>query len=377
MQGHFSHTRFLFLLIIVLNTLETKVHITKPEIVYKKHFERDLKYCHKCFETQIKHCLNFFKELKTDERFSFRHFLAFFPERSCKRNNQLVKLKNSQEKIITKKFFNQIEGSEFEYKIEPIKQTFLKQQENLQGMQYVPSKTIDKFIQNLQKFHLNLTEITIWHYLLNNLQPLIFPVLYERDFPIPKTYAVCGFSFYQEYAGDDLYNYFKSDFLTKLKISKQLLEAAIQFSNGFDNYRLYITDLTADNIVYNRIKKKLYFIDLDTIYIVDSRETKYKSLIHKHRYIECSGCFAYSADDIASYNISDINIYSSCQFLREDLYKDQSKGFLHPIPSEVISTYPKLLQLLNKCVDCPDNLCWERFTVAEELITLFEKILNF
>ncbi|XP_065368687.1 divergent protein kinase domain 2A [Calliphora vicina] len=375
-QRQFSHTRFIFLLIIVLNTLDTKDHTTRPQIIHRKHFENDLKYCTKCFVHQIQQCLDIFENIKPDNEFSVRQLLTFLPERSCKRNNQVVKLKNSTKKLITKYLFNTKYEIEKNFETVQLKNQFLAEQENLQGMQYTPLNTIQDFIKDLQKFHKNLTEITIWLYLSNNIQPLILPLLKQQNFAVPETYAVCGFTLYQQYAGEDLYNYFNMDFPLKLEISKQLLQAALKFSHGFNNYRFYITDLTADNIVYDQINNKLYFIDLDTIFIVNSAKSKYHTSIHKHQYIECSGCFAYSADDIASYNISDINVYSACQFLREDLFKDQSKGFLYPIPDKINEAYPKLWQLLNKCVDCPDSVCGERLTVANELIELFEEILQ-
>lgn len=372
----FSHTRFIFLLIIVLNTLDTKDHTTQPQLIHRKHFEQDLKYCPKCFESQIQNCNKFFQNIKPDDTFSINQLLNFLPAKPCnKRNNQLIKLQTSNEKLIAKYFFNKNQKLKNSNDIAEIKINFLMQQEQLQGMQFLPLKSVDKFTENLKKFHTNLTNIAIWQYMINNIQLLILPILEQHKFPIPSNYAICGFSLYQQFIGQDLYNFFKADFLQKLEISKQLLESALKFSYGFDNYRLYITDLTADNIVYDSVHKKLYYIDLDTIFIVDSTKVKYKSLIHKHDYIECPGCFAYSADDIASYNISDINIYSTCQFLREDLFKDHTKGFLYPIPQEILKTYPKFKQLLNKCVDCTGNLCLERFTVAKDLIELFKEIL--
>ncbi|XP_037812126.1 uncharacterized protein LOC119603914 [Lucilia sericata] len=376
MQRQFSHIRFIFLLIIVLNTLDTKDHTTRPQTLHRKHFEQDLKYCQKCFEHQIENCLNFFHKIEADNEFSIRQLINLLPERSCKRNNQLVQLKNSHEKLITKYLFKAQNLETSELKIKELKQEFLEQHNALQGMQFAPLKSFENFIKALQQVHLNLTEITIWHYLINNIQPLLMPLLEQQNFPVPKTYKVCGFTLYQQYAGQDLYHYFQMEFPLKLEISKQLLQAALKFSYGFKNYRFYITDLTADNMVYDTIKNKLYFIDLDTLFIVDSSKAKYKSSIHKHEYIECPGCFAYSADDIASYNISDINVYSACQFLREDLFRDHTKGFLYPIPPEVNEAYPKLWQLLNKCVDCPGSVCWERFTVAKDLMAVIEQILE-
>ncbi|XP_046810798.1 uncharacterized protein LOC111688262 isoform X2 [Lucilia cuprina] len=249
-QRQFSHIRFIFLLIIVLNTLDTKDHTNRPQTLHRKHFERDLKYCQKCFEHQIHDCLNFFNLIETDKEFSLRQLINLLPERSCKRNNQLVQLKNSHEKLITKYLFNTKNLGKNKLKIKELKQKFFQQHEGLQGMQFAPLKSFEIFIKDffLNDVHLNLTEITIWHYLINNIQPLLMPLLEQHNFPVPKTFKVCGFTLYQQYAGQDLYHYYQMEFPLKLEISKQLLQAALKFSYGFNNYRFYITDLTADNM---------------------------------------------------------------------------------------------------------------------------------
>ncbi|KAM7345971.1 uncharacterized protein ACRADG_012022 isoform 1-T3 [Cochliomyia hominivorax] len=376
LRRQFSHTRFIFLLIIVLNTLDNKDQTSQPHLIYSQYFENDIKYCAQCFEPQVPQCLKFFKQIATHDEFSLMHLLNFLPQKPCKRNNQLIQLQPYNETIIAKYFYKNTFKMDNNSQISDIKKAFLVKQENLQGMQFMPLKSLDQFIKHLQSYQPKLNEISIWHYLLHDVQSIILPILEQLEFPVPHTYAICGFTLYQHFKGQDLYHFFQATFLQKLEISSQLLEAALKFSYGFNQYRLYITDFTADNIVFDILSNKLYFIDLDTIFIVDSTKAKFKSLTHKHEYIECPGCFAYSADDIASYHISDINIYLTCQFLREDLYHDRSKGFLYPIPEEISEIYPEFKQLLNKCVDCKDYLCLERFTVAKKLLKEFKKILK-
>ncbi|TMW48100.1 hypothetical protein DOY81_006840 [Sarcophaga bullata] len=339
-------------------------------MLHGRHFENDLKYCKKCFQTQMSSCLDLFESIEPSEDHSLRQLLALMPENWCKRQNQLIKLRNSKQQLIAK-YYPQ---TGINLKKSELKKQLLRKMENLQGVQYVPVKTLDQFIDNLHLHHTKLPPVTIWLYVLVNVQLVIMQLLYERNFPVPFIQTVCGFTMFQSYSGEDLNHFFKADFKIKSLIAQQLLEAAVKFSYGFDNYRLYITDLTADNVVYDKHRNKLTFIDLDTIFIVDSTQAIYNSSVHKYEYIECNGCFAYSTEDIASYNISDVNIFSACQFLREDLYKDITKGFLYPLPSAIVNSYSNLKLLIDQCVDCPSNLCQQRFTVAQQLIAVFQQI---
>ncbi|XP_075166710.1 divergent protein kinase domain 2A [Haematobia irritans] len=370
-QRRLSHGRLILLLIVALNTLDITTYKYKSQSF--DNFIQDLSYCNKCFESQIVSCQKFLQQISMDNNNPiWWQFLSLLPQRSCKRNNRLQKIPGTDDKVIEKYFANTKEHLKWPLTSDELKSIFL-QQDRLDGMQFHPTDTVDEFIKILHRHHMRLPQVTLWLYMLVNIQPILMPLLYTMDFPVPKTYATCGFTIYQEYAGQDLYKFYGDSFRIKLKISKQLIKACLKFSQGFQSYRLYITDLTADNMVYDTKKDRLTFIDLDTIFVVDSLKAKHPAVIHKHEYIECPGCFAYSPDDIAAHNISDLNIYSACQFLREDLYKDPTKGFLYPIPKN----YPHLSKLLNRCVDCPwESDCLHRFDVAQKLLIVFDEIIN-
>ncbi|XP_073812489.1 divergent protein kinase domain 2A isoform X2 [Musca autumnalis] len=370
-----SHLRLIILLTVALNTLDLKMDQRGQHHLNK--FQEDLSYCPACFQTQAEPCRILMEAVvaDTDQAPIWQNFLNLLPQRSCKRNNQLYGLKGTTTtRVMVKYFGNSKEYLNWTLNSKELKRTFLDT-ERLDGMQFYPAKKIENFVRFLGEFHKDLPPLAMWLYLLVNIQPLIMPLLYTLGFQVPETYGVCGFTIYQEYAGQDLYHFYNKEFLVKLKIAKHLLEACVKFSHGFDDYRLYITDLTADNVVYNVANDRLDFVDLDTLLVVSAKEAKYKSSTHRHEYIECPGCFAYSPDDIAAHNISDLNIYSACQFLSEDLYRDKTKGFLYPIPKDVNEKYPKLGKTLQRCVDCPRENCWERFSVAKELLKLIEDVL--
>ncbi|XP_061397831.1 uncharacterized protein LOC133333530 [Musca vetustissima] len=370
-----SHIRLIILLIVALNTLDFKMQLQDQEHLNK--FQEDLDYCPQCFQSQKDTCKNLTEKLVTnsEQPSVWQNFITLLPQRSCKRSNRLYAVHGTQTRLLAKYFANSKDHFNFTLNERALKSKFLAA-ERLDGMQFYPLKRIDRFVDFLGTYHTNLPSLTIWLYLLVNIQPLFMPLLYSRDFLVPKTQGVCGFTIYQEYAGQDLWHYYRENFFLKLEIAKQLLLASVKFSHGFGDYRFYITDLTADNVVYSVPENRLSFVDLDTLFVVDSKAVKYKSSTHRHEYIECPGCFAYSPDDIASYFLSDLNIYSACQFLSEDLYRDKTKGFLYPIPDWVMEKYPELWKRLEHCVACPMENCSDRFGAVEKLLREIDKILK-
>lgn len=100
----------------------------------------------------------------------------------------------------------------------------------------------------------------------------------------------------------------------------------------FSWYRIYLTDLTPDNIVVDAHTLRSSFVDLDNSLIVDSLTEVDASTspppnwhqIHRHEQIECNGCFAYVPEEICLHHLSDLNLFSVCQV-----------GFLLPIIMQI------------------------------------------
>lgn len=82
---------------------------------------------------------------------------------------------------------------------------------------------------------------------------------------------------------------------------QQLLKIAIQFCYGSNGFQIYSTDA---NIVVNKSKLRLTFVDLDSLLIVDSQRKQ----ISRHEQIDCNYCFAFILHELCPY---------------------QFKGFLH------------------------------------------------
>lgn len=78
--------------------------------------------------------------------------------------------------------------------------------------------------------------------------------------------------------------------------------------------RIYLTDATPDNIVVHANTFDVTFVDLDNVFVVDSKMIANGRTIHRHEKIDCDGmCFAYVPDELCSYHLSDINLFAICQ----------------------------------------------------------------
>lgn len=66
--------------------------------------------------------------------------------------------------------------------------------------------------------------------------------------------------------------------------------------------------------------------------------------------------------------------------MTEDLYGNGKNGFLHSTPNEINDKYPELQILLKQCFRCDEeeyaSLCSDRFSVAKEILDLFNTILS-
>lgn len=371
----FSHTKFMLLLIFVLKLNTSFSPWYSVQQIYSNHFKHDLEYCRQCFEHQTEKCLKFYELIEYDNS-SFYNYLRGMRLWNAKREVLMLQLNKPFEKVIGKYFRPRTELAALPSKqltISNLRNIF-ENSNNLEGLQFCAKTNITKFVQHLSRISAE-NELTTWLHLQNNVQPILLPLLKKQEFPIPPILMSCGFSIIQQNVGNSLIHFYSYSFEKKLKISLQLLEAALKFSNGFLGYRLYITDMTADNIVYNTQQEQLYFVDLDSLFIADSASYSTEH-IHRHEYIECEDCFAYTPEDLCSQSLSDVNLFLACQLLRENLRKERHKGFLYPIPVNIQRKHPKLELLLKECVYCKKATCTNRFAASLELIKLFKKLLK-
>lgn len=357
---------------------------------YSNYMMEDLHYCQECFQSQINACQGLYENLNNNYQITkspLFYLIELLPKEWRKREIQWLSNKENPEqykKLLYKyvgqrKYEFQQEMQEGSYLNSKIINLNLNKYQPLSGtLQYCRAEDLidfskEVFNKTFRNFYL-LNEKSIWLYISINIEPILMAILYEYNFPVSKTFGICGFSMIQNDAGKSLEEYRSAAFSIKLTIALKLLEASVQFTYGLlDKYRIYVTDLTARNIFYNEIKGQLLFIDLDSIFLVKS-ETSNKT-IHRYEYIDCPGCLAFVPSDLCSYDISDLNIYTTCRFLHGDLFEETSdgKGFLSPWPS---SNLKNLMILMQKCIDCPWNECQNRLIYVKSLLKNIQNYLT-
>ncbi|XP_062560553.1 uncharacterized protein LOC134224916 [Armigeres subalbatus] len=209
-----------------------------------------------------------------------------------------------------------------------------------------------------------------------NVQPLLLKMLHERGFPVPKLVFQGGFTVVETYEGQSLVNFYDNSLNVRLMIANELIKASLKFTNGYNGFRFYLTDMSLDNIVVRILSSKevkLSFVDLNNVIILDSHNRRLNPHAHTHSRIDCDGCFAYVQNDICSYEKSDINLYAVCQLLLEDLNGDSSRGFLHNLDDN-----PNLVtiqSLLQNCVYCSPPHCENRQAILQRIQTIIRDVV--
>lgn len=83
-----------------------------------------------------------------------------------------------------------------------------------------------------------------------------------------------------------------------------------------------MTDATPDNIVVDATTFDVTFVDLDDVFVVDSKRFTNNQVVHRHEKIACDGmCFAYVPEELCSHHLSDINLFAICQVVFKDLFE--------------------------------------------------------
>ncbi|XP_037946240.1 uncharacterized protein LOC119678471 [Teleopsis dalmanni] len=367
--------KYIFLIILSVSYV-----IKQDSTYFQKTFKKDLEYCEICFQTQTEQCSAFLNTTLPTDSLILRSFYILTNWIRPDKVIRHLRLKSTEIEIVGKYFSNRKRLNQIKSDLisTDALRHYLINDESIGRFHLCPQFGLNRFINYFLQIpnqyvedNTSNRERTILIYMLIHVQPLILPLLHAKGFPVPNIYATCGFSIFQSNAGQSMTAYRKSPFDLKLKIAKQILEAAIMFSYGFANFRIYITDMSEDNIFYDATVNKIYFVDLDTIFVIDSESIGHDG-VHRHDLIECHNCFAYSPDDLCSHKLSDMNLFAACQLLRDNTHNSFG-GFLKPYPENHSTLFPKLAALLDICVECPVQKCHNRFAVTLQIIDILEE----
>lgn len=248
--------------------------------------------------------------------------------------------------------------------------------------------TIQHFDELFHNVHLNNKYIDPTQYSINfwtlvslNPEPLILQILSaENGWPVPRYFGACGRVVIEEYIGSPLSDYYDKSWIQRARIASSLLNAAHMFTFKNEKFGFYLTDVSADNIAvdYKNIAK---FIDLENIIVVDKNIPQedipkgWYKLQRNMMHLDCSNCFAFSAEDICNHHLSDHNYYAICQLLLDSTNENSfPNGFLHDIPANIQWRYPNIEYLLQQCAI--PNSTDSRIFFGERLKALLDTILE-
>ncbi|XP_026466870.1 deleted in autism protein 1-like [Ctenocephalides felis] len=215
----------------------------------------------------------------------------------------------------------------------------------------------------------------------NNFSLQMCPrMLNYEEYPIAKHLGFCGRLYAQSYMGETINKFYSSDWKIRANITIQLLNAAFVFTFKHEMFRIYLTDISMDNIAVSK-SGKVSYIDLEHIILVDKQfenvfSVSYSKWYNNHtsEIIKCDNkdCFAFSPTDICSHNLSDHNIYMTCEMLL-----NESHNYLHGIPKEINERFPNLVDLLHDCVNpFRANVTKSRFSVSLEIKHMLEESIQ-
>lgn len=146
-----------------------------------------------------------------------------------------------------------------------------------------------------------------------NVEPIILELFNkEEQWPVPKLFGYCGRMVAVENAGEPLNSIEKHDWFQRAYVTYQILMAAINFTKNHTFFRLYLTDISPDNVVVNP-KLQISFVDLENVVLkVKVANDSSISNVHYSENFEQEN-FMFSENHICENEISDHNIFAVCK----------------------------------------------------------------
>ncbi|XP_017123717.1 uncharacterized protein LOC108143700 [Drosophila elegans] len=336
--------------VVLILALLQELQVKPQRNVFQELLEKDLRVCPACFPDQREHCEDFFRRISEPSDWSrltkavsllFDRRMVYFVE--LKEEEQVTQL------VAKRKHIDQ-----WKVKSEDLENEFLEQKERLGGFHLCRTfARKPRFVSYLEQR--GYASTSVWFYMMHYVSQLLMQELYSLDFPVPRTFASCGLTHFQSYAGRSLTHYVEAKEDLRLELASQLLQLALKLTFGFSDFRIYLTDFTADNLAYDEASKKVILIDLDSLVLVDAQSTS--GQVQKYEPLPDEG-FTFDVSAFCSGQQLDANIYQACLLVRDVLLKNVDNK--------------RLQLLLEQCVSCQDDLCDMRFQKAYDLIKLLD-----
>ncbi|KAF7285026.1 hypothetical protein GWI33_012338 [Rhynchophorus ferrugineus] len=206
-----------------------------------------------------------------------------------------------------------------------------QKKDELNQLHFCDSEVINIFLHEFKDKSL----ANLWTILKVNPEPLMLELFKQEDnWPTPKLYGFCGRCMVVKNDGVSLNEIINIDWYYRAFIALQLLDAAEKFTFAHSLFRLYLTDISLDNVVVDKNTFLISFIDLEHV-VLKRKMFMWRSVHHtEHLHTED---YAFSVSEICSEDISDHNIYSICRLIlsKDAPYPMKMNGLLHSPPSSL------------------------------------------
>ncbi|KAH8238733.1 hypothetical protein KR038_008234 [Drosophila bunnanda] len=334
--------------VVLILALLQELQVKPQRDILRDQFEKDLLLCPACFADQREQCEAIFEAIAEPSEWSrvLKSISLLFDQRQI----YWLELKEKEGRrtrlVAKRKALNP-----YTVQVNNLEE-FLQLGERPGGFHLCRTGTnTPRFVTYLE--HRGYSSPSIWFYLTHDVSPLLLRELHSLDFPVPRPYGSCGFTHFQEDAGRPLTHYPEKEEAVRLDVARQVLELSLKLTFGFADFRFYLTDLTADNLVYDEASGKVTIVDVDSLILVDAKSTEG----HAQKYEPLPGeGFTFDVSMFCSGQQLDANVYQACLLLRD---------FLRP--------NDRLQLLLEQCIRCQNDQCDMRFQVAYDLIKILKE----
>ncbi|SPP72759.1 divergent protein kinase domain 2A [Drosophila guanche] len=337
--------------VVLILSLLQDLQIRPQKDTFRAHLERDLRLCPACFAGQRWQCEEIFEAIAEPSDWSklIKGIALLFDRREI-----YFLHSNEGSQLVAKRKAN---GQSCR-NVDSLRREFIEMAERPGGFHLCHGgRGTPRFVSYLeQRGH---EAATIWYYMMHSITPLLMQELFLMEFPVPRSYGACGLTHFQAYAGHTLQHYAAAGEDLRLEIARQVLQLSLKLTFGFADFRIFLTDLTADNLAFDEPSQRVLLIDLDSVVLVDAAAP----LGNAQKYEPLPGDgFTFDVKQFCGGQLLDANVYQACRLLKDFLLQDLANG--------------RLELLLDQCVRCDDATCDMRFQQAYDLLKLLEELLD-
>ncbi|KAL5005197.1 hypothetical protein ScPMuIL_018653 [Solemya velum] len=217
-----------------------------------------------------------------------------------------------------------------------------------------------------------------------NSEPLLlqtFPA--SEGWPFPEYYGACGRFIAVSDEGRPLQEFYNSPFEKRADLAYQILKMADLLTTHHQDFVLYWTDLSYENLAVDSAGK-VRIIDAEHIIVVDKKSISkvrpkgWDDLLES-TFDDCGGknCLNFNVDGLCSHTHSDHNYYAACRNLLSKFADESAQGMpgglLHDMPKYARNDFD-LEYLLNECTRPSSSQ--KRLHVKDDIINALDEIRN-